>query len=205
MVLETVRVLGCLRDARRLQDHEKGAGLEYDFAVLDQKGVHFGTPFFRNRALGFQIGRPMIQYGHFLEPKGGPGPQKVAFWGDQKRYRKLSQKPMDFETLKRRKWCSRAGAVRILQKGDVLEKVPKRNQNGAKMHATSDQRRPRTPKERPGGGLRHLLVRFESGPVSEKEGPKNEPKHGPLKNGDFGAFWDFMCKARQSARILSGS
>ena len=112
---------------------------------------------------------------------------------------------MDFETLNRRKWCSRVGAVRILQKGDVLEKVPKRNQNGAKMHATSDQRRPRTPKERPGGGLRHLLVRFESGPVSEKEGPKNDPQNGPLKNRDFGSDRGFWRKAWQSARILSGS
>ena len=95
---------------------------------------------------------------------------------------------MDFETLNPRKWCSRVGAVRILQKGDALEKVPQRNQNEPKMHAKSDHRRPRTPQGAARGGLRLLLVRFESGPVSEKEGPKNDPKNGPLKNIDFGAF-----------------
>ena len=58
-------VLGGLRDARRLQAHEKGATGKFDLAVLGQNGVHFGTPFFRNRPLGFQNGRPMIQYGHF--------------------------------------------------------------------------------------------------------------------------------------------
>ena len=145
------------------------------------KWVHFGTPFFRNRPLGFQNGRPMIQYGHFLEPKGGPGPQKVAFGGDQTRCRKLCQKTMDFETLNRRKWCSRVGAVRILQKGDVLEKVPKRSQNGAKMHAKSDQRRPRTPKERPGGDFDTFWCASRAAPCPKKRVRKMTPKMDPSK------------------------
>ena len=89
MVLETVGVLGCLRDARRLQDHEKGAVPEFDLSVFGENGVHVGTPFFRNRSLGFQNGRPMIQYGHFLEPKRGPGPQKVAFGKELKTMPKI--------------------------------------------------------------------------------------------------------------------
>ena len=95
---------------------------------------------------------------------------------------------MDFETFSPRNLCSRAGAVRILQTGDVLKTVPKRTHNGATNHAIFDHRRPRTPQGAARGGLRLLLVRFESGPVSEKEGPKNDPKNGPLKNRDFGAL-----------------
>ena len=151
------------------------------WALFAKMGSILEPPFFRNRPLGFQNGRPMIQYGHFLEPKGGPGLQKVAFWGAQKRCRKLCQKTMDLETLSRRKWCSRVGAVRILQKGDVLKTVPKRSQNGAKIHAKSDQRRPRTPKERPGGDFDTFWCASRAAPCPKKRVRKMTPKMDPSK------------------------
>ena len=83
---------------------------------------------------------------------------------------------MDLETLNPRKWCSRAGAVRILQKGDVLEKVPKRSQNGAKMHAKSDHGRPRTPKERPGGDFDSFWCASRAAWCPKKGVPKTSLK-----------------------------
>jgi len=95
---------------------------------------------------------------------------------------------MHFETLIPRKWCSRAGAVRNLQKGDVLEKVPKRSQNGAKMHAKSDHGRPRTPKERPGGDFDSFWCASRAAWCPKKGVPKTSIKMVPqqiIKN----RFW----------------
>ena len=138
-------------------------------------------PFFRTRTLGFQNSRPMIQYGAFLEPKGQVHNELWPFGGDLKRCRKLSQKTMDLETLKHRKWCSRVGAVRILQKGDVLEKVPKRTQNGAKMHAKSDERRPRIPRGRPGGDFDTCWCASRAAKCERRLVRKKVPKIDPSK------------------------
>ena len=98
--------------------------------------------------------------------------------------------------------CRRgAHSAKRICSGKGPKKEPKWNQNACQIRpkaATDPQGEAR-------GGLRHLSVRFESGPVSEKEGPQNDSKNGPLKNINFEVFRDFMCKARQSARILSGS
>ena len=165
-------------------------------------------PFFRTRPLGFQNGRPMIQNGDFLEPKGQVHNELWPFGGDQKRCRKLCQKRMDFETLKHRKWCSRVGAVRILRKGDVLEKVPKSTQNGDKMHAKSDERRPRIPRGGPGGDFDTFWCASRAAPCPKKRVRKMTPKMDPSKIEILGLRADFPAdfgQARQSARILSGS
>ena len=88
---------------------------------------------------------------------------------------------MDFETFSPRNLCSRAGAVRILQTGDVLKTVPKRTQNGAKIMPYLTTGGHGAPKERPGGDFDSFWCASRAAPCPKKRVRKMTPKMDPSK------------------------